>query len=430
MTAEVAVINRLAVALAADSAVTLEKGGVAKIFQNANKIFELSYSKPIGVMFYNQAEFYGVPWEIIVKDFRTECGDSNLDTLFEWIPKFSSWLMNGRFRPSEEAQRQGVKDALAVAFTEAFREFLQRVAPILKGVSQPETQRVVDRFFQDVIDEEIAFLKKCETGGEMSLLDAATALEQYKAEFDEAIAEGFRDLELGDDERKKVAELAHHVLRTCRPGPNTTGLVFAGFGDKELFPSLQCVEFHNVVAGHLNQASKITRDIDRSNNIGDVIPFAQREAADSLLYGRSRKYDRLVASHFHHVIEEVGNALIDEMIEDEARRAELRGRVEQAATDAVDRFREHFSPGIASSIFADTLDIVQYMPKKELAEFAESLVNVTSIKRKASVGPETVGGPIDVAIISKHEGFVWVKRKHYFDPALNARYMGRIGGSK
>ncbi|HEX4674084.1 MAG TPA: hypothetical protein VH209_02075, partial [Steroidobacteraceae bacterium] len=29
---------------------------------------------------------------------------------------------------------------------------------------------------------------------------------------------------------------------------------------------------------------------------------------------------------------------------------------------------------------------------------------------------ESVGGPIDVAIISRIDGFVWVSRKHYFEP--------------
>jgi len=31
-----------------------------------------------------------------------------------------------------------------------------------------------------------------------------------------------------------------------------------------------------------------------------------------------------------------------------------------------------------------------------------------------------------VAVISEAEGFVWVKRKHYFSPELNPRYMRRI----
>jgi hypothetical protein len=38
---------------------------------------------------------------------------------------------------------------------------------------------------------------------------------------------------------------------------------------------------------------------------------------------------------------------------------------------------------------------------------------------------ETVGGPIDVAIISKGEGFVWVKRKRYFSLEENPHFLAR-----
>lgn len=56
---------------------------------------------------------------------------------------------------------------------------------------------------------------------------------------------------------------------------------------------------------------------------------------------------------------------------------------------------------------------------------AEALVNLTSTKRKVTAEQETVGGPIDVAVISKNDGFVWVRRKHYFDPMLNPRFFLR-----
>lgn len=43
---------------------------------------------------------------------------------------------------------------------------------------------------------------------------------------------------------------------------------------------------------------------------------------------------------------------------------------------------------------------------------AEALVNLTKFRARMSVSQkETVGGPIDIAVLSKGEGFVWVKRK-------------------
>ena len=69
--------------------------------------------------------------------------------------------------------------------------------------------------------------------------------------------------------------------------------------------------------------------------------------------------------------------------------------------------------------------MIALMPKMELIELAEALISITAIERKATSDEGTVGGPIDVAFITKHEGFVWIKRKHYFEPGLNPRYFWR-----
>ena len=68
----------------------------------------------------------------------------------------------------------------------------------------------------------------------------------------------------------------------------------------------------------------------------------------------------------------------------------------------------------------------------ELAAMAESLVTLTSFKRRISMEKETVGGPVDVAVISKGDGFIWIKRKHYFDPRLNPGFIAKYyrGGDK
>jgi len=67
--------------------------------------------------------------------------------------------------------------------------------------------------------------------------------------------------------------------------------------------------------------------------------------------------------------------------------------------------------------------VVSMLPKDELAAMAESLVNLTSFKRKVTMESETVGGPIDVAVISKGDGFIWIKRKHYFRAELNSQFF-------
>lgn len=71
------------------------------------------------------------------------------------------------------------------------------------------------------------------------------------------------------------------------------------------------------------------------------------------------------------------------------------------------------------------MSVVRVLPKDELSLMAETLVSLTSFKRRVSPGYESVGEPIDVAIITKGDGFVWVKRKHYFTHELNPDWIER-----
>jgi hypothetical protein len=69
------------------------------------------------------------------------------------------------------------------------------------------------------------------------------------------------------------------------------------------------------------------------------------------------------------------------------------------------------------------LEAVRFLDKAEAASFAESLVSLTALKRRVSPDLETVGGSIDVVFISKHDGFAWIRRKHYFDPEFNPFFL-------
>lgn len=59
------------------------------------------------------------------------------------------------------------------------------------------------------------------------------------------------------------------------------------------------------------------------------------------------------------------------------------------------------------------------MPLQDAIELAEFLVDLTIKFSRFKPGAPTVGGPIEIAAISKHEGFRWIKRKYYFDRDLN-----------
>src|SRR5271166_2359609 len=87
MTAEISILNRNAVALAADSAVTLQLPEGPKIY-TANKLFALSKYEPVGVMVYGSADLMGIPWETIIKRYRADLGKTRYPHLQGYAADF------------------------------------------------------------------------------------------------------------------------------------------------------------------------------------------------------------------------------------------------------------------------------------------------------------------------------------------------------
>ncbi len=63
--------------------------------------------------------------------------------------------------------------------------------------------------------------------------------------------------------------------------------------------------------------------------------------------------------------------------------------------------------------------IAPAMPVQDAISLADFLVETTKGFVRFLPGADTVGGETDICVVTKHEGFKWVRRKHYFDRVLN-----------
>lgn len=59
------------------------------------------------------------------------------------------------------------------------------------------------------------------------------------------------------------------------------------------------------------------------------------------------------------------------------------------------------------------------MPVQDAIALADFLVDTTKKYVRFLPGADTVGGDTDICVVTKHEGFKWVRRKHYFERRLN-----------
>jgi hypothetical protein len=97
--------------------------------------------------------------------------------------------------------------------------------------------------------------------------------------------------------------------------------------------------------------------------------------------------------------------------------------------DEIVRFVERIESHKQEHYVWQTEDAILNLPKDELAHVAAALVNINLLKKRMSRSLETVGGPIDVAVISKGDGFIWIDRKHYFEASKNPQFLQSRYGS-
>lgn len=64
------------------------------------------------------------------------------------------------------------------------------------------------------------------------------------------------------------------------------------------------------------------------------------------------------------------------------------------------------------------------MPFADAIKLAQFLADTTIGYTHYLLGPDVVGGPVEIAGISRHEGFKWIHRKHYYPRDLNPEDPG------
>ena len=198
-----------------------------------------------------------------------------------------------------------------------------------------------------------------------------------------------------------------------------------------MFSSLHAFHIDGVIAGRLKKQSTDNAATNRDSVTAEIIPFAQRDIVDRFLHGIDPEFEDGICDFFSKTTEFAESKIFDGVGGlSKAKQEQIIKNMRKISQASTEFFRKDYIPKTKKRFRQQTEDMVLFMAKQELANLGEALVNITSIKRKFSAEKETVAGPIDVAVISKNDGFVWVKRKHYFKPELNPRYFFRKFGSQ
>ncbi|WP_425410552.1 hypothetical protein [Hyphococcus sp.] len=424
MTSEVVLMNRQAVAMAADSAVTISGDRYLKTYQSVDKLFPLVENQPVGVMIYNNAEIMSTPWETVISLYREQARSRPLDTVAAYAEDFMEFISgNPDLFPADHQDTEFFK-VVAVVFTVLAEEFdhqVRKFAESHKGGVRDHTSSI----FEFVVGQLHTDYQRCPDDsprGDLPCFPRGMAeqvrrrygneIEQLMQSLIGSLKQEYPGLSVSEGTNAKLREIAVFAVIKDAFFEHYTGVVFAGFGAKEKFPSMRSYLASSVILGILKR--KRDRQADIGADTGPVFqPFAQDRMIRTFLTGM----DQYLRMFIYSETLKLSMGLVSDIV----------GRtpnLSDAQKNAIFRDYSQNNLGHALNEFFRSVDNYQYavhtrpilrainsLPRKELGETAASLIKLNSFQQKVMHSVETVGGPIDVAVITRNGGLEWSREK-------------------
>lgn len=422
MTAIVGILSRGGIAFAADSAATVTSPSGQKITHHANKIFSLSRFHPVGVALYNNLSFMQVPWDAIFKSYRSSLGKKSYNTLSEYVASFWKYLRKSILPELIKDQNDFLKVSTEKLYNQLKRQSLEKL-----GVMDENS--VSQKNFLDEMNNQMqSFSKQNNTIAEDYNGFKRSELEKYaKNLIDVILANDLKSPDCPKGYRNSFTDALLALVRYDAFGYFTdiyTGLVFFGYGAKEFLPSCYEYKVNIAMCGRIKYSSNYTRNIV-TTDYSVIVPFAQTDVTNTVIRAVEENLKEKFYKEYNASITAFRDEIVQQMSDSGAPQKLLDILNGLNIDDYSQKYRDGMNDYIQNEYIEPLVETVAFLSKEDLAEMAESLVKMTCLKRRITKQEETVGGPVDVAVVTKGDGFIWIKRKHYFAPELNRDYFER-----
>ncbi len=418
MTAQVAVMNTLGIALATDSAVSVGFSA-RKIYTSSDKLFRLSKNAPVAIMINGNADFLGVPWEAVIKIYKNNLDQKTFGRLSEYADDFFDFIQFSTSIFPYGLRDEYVKPLIKNLLSEALEEIEDELDEETKrsnGAINEGTSSIIHKIVMERIDEE----KEHQKINGFSIKDAGpTFIRDFQTRYGQIMKavrkDTFEEYTLPAKTKRALDVLVVEMIKGKNFGAQMTEIVFAGFGDAEYMPTLRSYEVQGMIRKQLRHYLANEIKVAQENTAA-IMPFGQTDIVSNFLDGIHPKLKFYMKESIEDLVIEVTE------VYDQIPDLKLTKRKEKRiASDILKKMEELFDgwDEQEEDSWMPIVNVVESLPKDELAAMSEMLVNLTKFRLRISSEWETVGGPINVAVITKGDGFVWVKRKNYFSAELN-----------
>lgn len=416
MTSEVVILNKEAVVIAADSAVTVGRDPHPRYSKSANKIFDASAHGNLAVAIFSGAEIDGVPWELAVKQFRAaQAGNPAPDTVADYIPALIAFLQNNALMFPQAWREERLKTRLAVAGLQVLDDIKARQPTIQNDQLAGPATRVA-------WDAAVAELRPLVAGLPLAGDLTQANYDQVRGEIPQLAAAVHAVLPQHVGAVVTPAEFCDLAVDYTFRAPHyvfsSTGVVFAGYGAAQIFPAFHSITVYGFVGSEICHTRADEHVIDHASGAW-IQPFAKYSMIQRFTDGFDFKQQELMQ-------QAVGTAFTDYNAHLATQGVQLPAALDAVMAQLQDTAIQNWKTANYKENFHPLRRVLNSLSVQEMAELAETLLVLESLRERVTSPSESVGGPVDVAAITKSDGLVWIRRKHYFDSHLNLRYLERV----
>ena len=401
MTAQVVIMNKLAAALASDSSVTLTRNGeIKRSFLTAEKIFPLGQPHRVAVLSSGDSELLGVPFALLLAEWGRSLGDEPRGRVSDYASSFCSWVEQQTGLFTTEAQDDYLGWVLRDYFLAVRRALLERCTEA--GLTQdiwpsPAAAALVEEVVGGRL-ERLRALPRCTN---LDAVDPVGFFEQHASMLHDVLEWVFDDTPRSGAGDNLLREVAQALLSAREPFSTDATLVFVGFGQQELFPASQRLNLSGIFAGKLKSF------------FSDYVTVSVTDGACISGYGQTEAMDTFLEGYHDDFLEAAHRRL------EEALNAALTGggdatKAAQLSKEQHDALVEDFSKLSWKEYVEPLVNTVAGLPKADVARISEALVGLQVLRQLTRAEAETVGGPLDVGVLTREEGFSWFRHKSLF----------------
>lgn len=396
MTSQIVLMNGFGVALASDSAMTV--GGRTRTYETADKIIPLPEPHRVAVMIAGNSRIGNLPYSLLLGEWTRQLGNKALRSTKSYYEHFIDWLESNAQLLAVDTEESEV-----LRFTEGR---LRRISEAYFGIRKENADFLLTALLDDWTNEVREFSRL----EGLTEPDALNLFTKYASKIDERVDYFLKEIEDVDAYRQQI--LTYFAACYSSDWMKNSTLVFAGYGEKEILASFVQIDISGLAQG------RVTHFLSNSWSLtADTYPLwgiclpAQRDAIDQYLRGHDTEMIQELINFALLSVSNLGDKIKNFLDLDEESNERLKNLLNEHHTQLDNDMSETLDRYTEDNYLASLRQTMSSLSPADLVDVARSLIELQALRQTTTGQLNTVGGPIDVALISPLTGFEWIRHK-------------------